>query len=297
MTRRMSLGSDPEFVIKRLDGTLISAPHALKESHDVMEPTKIKTRFGEVFADNANLELSINYADTKTGFTRNVKGALGIAHKVLGKDFTLHAIPSLDYPATELTHPICKKFGCQPDYDAFRVEENVIPEGATERSFRTCGGHVHIGNVEGIEKLQDFNGRIHTVKLFELILGTPGVLLDNTPASIKRRSLYGGAGAHRPKEYGVECRSLSNFWTQTPELVGFIWDGSEVITRELMEGNMKNMNLDRLPSIINKANNKRAQALFNKVCDQYPEMRKAYETVQEQKNLDSNVPLSERWQL
>jgi hypothetical protein len=39
--------------------------------------------------------------------------------------------------------------------------------------------------------------------------------------------MYGNAGAHRPKKYGVEYRTLSNFWIFDPKLIGWVWDQTE----------------------------------------------------------------------
>jgi hypothetical protein len=38
-----------------------------------------------------------------------------------------------------------------------------------------------------------------------------------------RKELYGKAGAYRGKEYGVEYRSLSNYWVFDPKLTKWIW--------------------------------------------------------------------------
>jgi hypothetical protein len=39
----------------------------------------------------------------------------------------------------------------------------------------------------------------------------------------KRRGLYGKRGAYRPKSYGVEYRTLSNFWVGHPALCDWAW--------------------------------------------------------------------------
>jgi len=42
-----------------------------------------------------------------------------------------------------------------------------------------------------------------------------------------RRELYGKAGAMRPKPYGWEYRSLSNFWVFIPEFTSWIWNATQ----------------------------------------------------------------------
>ena len=53
----------------------------------------------------------------------------------------------------------------------------------------------------------------------DLFHGVISTILDNSSEAIERRKLYGRAGAHRPTGYGVEYRSLSNYWMKSPELV------------------------------------------------------------------------------
>ena len=55
----------------------------------------------------------------------------------------------------------------------------------------------------------------------DLFLGVPSVLMDEGEL---RKQLYGKAGAFRPKPYGVEYRTLSNFWVFDPKLVGWVHD-------------------------------------------------------------------------
>ncbi|MCW8826503.1 MAG: hypothetical protein OQK78_08770, partial [Gammaproteobacteria bacterium] len=50
------------------------------------------------------------------------------------------------------------------------------------------------------------------VKAMDLYLGVPSVLID---PDNDRRELYGKAGAYRNKPYGLEYRTLSNFWIHT----------------------------------------------------------------------------------
>jgi len=93
--------------------------------------------------------------------------------------------------------------GCDPDYNAWTGKENPRPR--TRTGLRTFGGHIHI---EG--------GDTDTIKACDLTLGMWSVLEDR---DTDRRKLYGKAGAHRVKPYGVEYRVLSNFWCDKEELI------------------------------------------------------------------------------
>ena len=50
----------------------------------------------------------------------------------------------------------------------------------------------------------------------DLFLGLQSVVLDSDE---RRKELYGKAGAHRIKKYGVEYRVLSNFWIENKGLM------------------------------------------------------------------------------
>jgi hypothetical protein len=58
----------------------------------------------------------------------------------------------------------------------------------------------------------------------DLFLGVPSVLMDDGE---ERKQMYGKAGAYRPKKYGAEYRTLSNFWIFDKKLIGWVWDQSE----------------------------------------------------------------------
>jgi hypothetical protein len=65
--------------------------------------------------------------------------------------------------------------------------------------------------------------------MLDLFLGATSVLIDHDPTSAARRILYGGAGNHRPcPKYGVEYRTLSNFWIASPDMVALIYDLTEL---------------------------------------------------------------------
>ena len=55
-------------------------------------------------------------------------------------------------------------------------------------------------------------------------LGVPSVLRDS---GTLRRKLYGGAGAFRFKNYGVEYRTLSNFWIFDESNIQWAYRGTE----------------------------------------------------------------------
>jgi hypothetical protein len=49
-------------------------------------------------------------------------------------------------------------------------------------------------------------------------------ILDSSQEAIARRQLYGKPGSHRPKDYGVEYRALSNYWLKSPVTVMLMYE-------------------------------------------------------------------------
>ena len=60
--------------------------------------------------------------------------------------------------------------------------------------------------------------RLSAVVSADIFVGLPAVLLDQQGTERKQR-LYGKAGACRLKPYGIEYRTLSNFWYQSDDLI------------------------------------------------------------------------------
>jgi hypothetical protein len=62
----------------------------------------------------------------------------------------------------------------------------------------------------------------------DLFIGISSLLVDPDESAARRRELYGRAGCHRPKPYGVEYRTVGNFWTRSPNLVRLVYRLTEI---------------------------------------------------------------------
>lgn len=146
---------------------------------------------------------------------------------------------------------------------------NITPH-CDDHTFRSCGGHIHLGYVEGSgnDFLLDPWGKAHTVRTMDAVLGIISVLLDNSPKAIKRRELYGKASCHRPTEYGVEYRVLSNFWLKSPELTMLMYRLSGDVLRLMREEKAKELyetiGSETIVDIINGGRVEEAKKILNK---------------------------------
>lgn len=107
-----------------------------------------------------------------------------------------------------LKHPQAMTFGCSPDFDAYQHGSPCAPVDPEELNdmggaWRFAGGHVHIGYEA--EDVPDFVA----ASFADLFIGLWATRYDRQP---HRRALYGQPGRFRPTSYGIEYRTLSNFW-------------------------------------------------------------------------------------
>lgn len=236
-----TIGCDPEFFLReRKSGKLISAiPHISGTKH---EP-KILPRGGNIQRDNVAVEVATDPADSGNKFVSNISDTLIEAVKLLPEGTEIVAVPSAHFESSQLEDPEAKVFGCDPDYCAWEVKMNDTPHVDGDGTFRSCGAHIHVGTNGEDENtfLLEFDGKINTVRIMDCVLGIASTILDSSEDAVNRRKLYGKPGAHRPKEYGVEYRVLSNFWLKSPITVMMVYHMTSDVLSIVRSGNSDKM--------------------------------------------------------
>ena len=241
----ITFGSDPEFMLQDEDGNLKSAievvPGTKEDRHDLGDGHA-------VYYDNVLAECSIRPGKSSQDAVDSHRQCFQrYAHLVA--PYRLATQASGNYPANECAHKEAQQFGCDPEFCAYELAVIEPPECAGH--FRSAGGHLHIGfnggvdftpdQVEADVDLQELNiavgwNRLWVIRMADLFIGIPSLLLDKDPTSRTRRKLYGVAGSHRPCEtYGVEYRSLGNFWLSSPSLVALMYDLAQFCVKTVME--------------------------------------------------------------
>jgi hypothetical protein len=212
--KKFTIGCDPEFFLREKDsGNIVSAVGIIGGTKDV--PKKI-TDICSVHEDNVALEITVPPSNSKVEFVNTVEQAVKDAVKLIKSKYSLAIISSNEFPISELQSKGAKEFGCSSDYDAFDDSVN-IPPSPENTNYRSCGGHIHIGH----DKVKDKDYNKHLVLLLDILLGLPSLFLDEDS---KRRTLYGKASCYRFKDFGIEYRVLSNFWTKNSDLIGWVYD-------------------------------------------------------------------------
>lgn len=209
MIENVTLGADPELFFER-EGEIISIEGLLGGTKH--KPKMISDKGHSVQEDNIMAEFNIPPSSTKEEFVDNiefVKDYLDVIATMNGAKLNYQASAELDKKFLKTKQ--AKEFGCMPDFNYYLKDTN--PDPPSNGRLRTCGGHIHIGydnpNQDSSEDL---------VFAMDAILGLKSLFIDEDD---KRRTMYGKAGSFRFKPFGVEYRTLSNFWIANEELINW----------------------------------------------------------------------------
>jgi hypothetical protein len=194
-----------------------------------------------------------------------------------------------------------KVFGCAPSSNVYTKgpdKTSQIKADPKKYLGRSAGGHIHLGNGyftyllpanEKVYKNDDptscyqlalrtekaLKGDVEKmVKILDIVVGNTCVLLDRDPSNAERRKNYGRAGEHRVKEYGLEYRTLSNFWLRAYPLMSFVTGMCRLAvliveqstdTNNYVKALMTAVNMDDVTKAINENDFNLAYANFRKI--------------------------------
>ena len=207
------VGCDPELFLSDGEGAPFSAVGLIGGTK--REPRKIREDGCAVQEDNVAVEFCIPPCNEVSAFIETINFNLEyIANYVKDKGLSLRITASEDFSIEQLESQQAKLFGCEPDYNAWTMRTNPRPKSES-KLLRSAGDHVHVS--------ADSHPFL-VARAMDVFLGVPSVLLDE---DTRRRELYGKAGACRPKPYGVEYRTLSNFWLKSDELKAWVFNQAQ----------------------------------------------------------------------
>ena len=205
----ISIGADPELFVENKKGEIISAEGMIGGTKNAPKYITTKEAGHAIQEDNVMVEFNIPPSLTEDKFVEN----LDFVEEHLNTLLSLQDNCKLNYSASVDMDPKFLKtdqalmFGCEPDYNVYLQDVNDSPDPNT--TLRTAGGHIHIGY-----KNPDLEISEYIVFAMDIVLGLPSVSLDKDD---RRKEMYGLAGCFRMKDYGLEYRSLSNFWLENEE--------------------------------------------------------------------------------
>lgn len=210
------IGSDPEAFIVNGEGTIVSSipliPGTKADPYPIGKGCSIQH-------DNILAEWCIPPTRNPEDFHQSILHCVEWTESVLPENHKVVFITSFHVEQDQLEDVQAKEFGCEPDHNAWAMgEPNTKPN--TNTNLRTAGGHIHIGYDNSTEEMN-----MEIIRTLDLFLAVPALYLDE---DTHRRSLYGKAGSFRHKPYGVEYRSLSNFWVKDQSLINWVFEQIDV---------------------------------------------------------------------
>lgn len=239
-----TFGSDPEFMLTK-GGKYYSAIGIIKGDIG----NRISQNGHQFYWDNVLAECAIKPGASREAVVANFRECFKL-YAELVDPYELVAQASQDYPDSEmLVRPFnakekkleSREAGCAPDLCAYTLKKKKPPKSIIKNTnLRTGGGHVHLGATEGILPEESYE-QLFIVYLLDLFIGIPSLFIDHDPTSARRREVYGQAGRYRVKDYGLEYRSLSNFWLASPKLVEFVYDVSKFTVEFVESGRWKEL--------------------------------------------------------
>ena len=228
--KNITLGADPEIFIEN-DVEIVSA-EGLTEGGSKHFPKPISEVGHAIQEDGIMFEYNIPPSATEEEWIENHKFCLDYLEILaIANGYKLSNVVSSEINPRYLQTPQATTFGCEPDFNVYLKGFNPTPDSNT--NLRCAGGHVAFGYVN-IEKGEEADFKISEkiVKVFDIFLTLPALFKDN---DTRRRELYGKAGSFRVKDWGVECRALSNFWIQSEELMRWVYKQSIKVAKLVLE--------------------------------------------------------------
>jgi len=242
----VTLGCDPEFFFSN-DGEIVGSEKVLPEEGLKYDPTKDRCGCdgahttppgseSKFIVDGVQAELNPRPNTCRANLGNEIGACFRKLWKDLkdkGKDFNVDFRPLVDITKAELDSlsEKSKVFGCAPSTNVYqKAEEAKIKVNPKKYLKRSAGGHIHMGWHAGYwgggadtPKMKDIMANAEIlVPILDLIVANTCVLVDRDPGNIERRKNYGRVGEYRPKDYGIEYRTLSNFWLRSYQLMSLV---------------------------------------------------------------------------
>jgi hypothetical protein len=224
-----TFGADPEMFILGRNCNVIPAFKFLPAKEDVINYVH------NIFWDGFQAEWSykrghenINHLLEAIRHSIRKLNALAKSHDE-DAYLTLLNVVNIDKDIMEAAGDRHVEFGCMPSYNIYGISGEGI-SNPRELLYRFAGGHMHFG---GWKKKPNY---IKTVKLLDAILGVWAVSAAREFDNPMRRKYYGLAGEFRKpvyadKTYGIEYRTLSNFWLASPQVAKATWELAHLVLR------------------------------------------------------------------
>lgn len=215
----LMIGSDPELFLEDANGKVISAIGKIGGTKKRPKPVKVLGKGFAVQEDNVLLEYNTPAAKTRNAWESYHRDMLTYLREMVGGiGLALSNKASHSMDADQLQDKRAHIFGCDPDFDAWKLQWNKAPK-CEDPNLRSAGGHIHLAYEN-----PNYKDSVKIARLCDLFIGAPLKVVDPDK---RRAELYGRPGAIRFKPYGLEYRTPSNYWTLNNDNINRVYDAAQ----------------------------------------------------------------------
>jgi hypothetical protein len=199
------IGADPEVFLTDKSGAIIPSCDLIGGTKAEAIPFSTGNKDYKWLEDNVALEFNWSPTSSHVDFYQRVKDLRRRAEIVLQqKGYGMNIAPSHKFNKAQLSHPKALTIGCMPDVCAYDNAKKRVVDIDSLGTHRFCGGHIHL-SYDKKERIPAYA----VAMLMDALVGLPSLKFDKQGL---RRAHYGLAGLYREKDYGVEYRTMSNWW-------------------------------------------------------------------------------------
>lgn len=259
MIDNVTIGADIEVFLQDKDsGEIISAEGIIKGTKE--EPFRFVPNNAHFATslDNIMAEFCIPPCRTDEEFSKNIQFALAYIDNCIKENNLITLIqPAARINEKYLQTENAKLFGCDPDYNVWNGLQNMAPMPGG--NLRSCGAHIHIGYEHSSEDVNEM-----LIKAMDIFVGIPSVIAE---PDNERKLLYGKAGSFRKKVYGVEYRTVSNYYVTNESMMKWIFNSTKKAIKFVNEGGILQLGYDtelEIQRCINNADKDLAEQLIKR---------------------------------
>ena len=263
--QNIKIGADIEVFVKDArTNEIVSAEGLIRGTKTVPFVFDKSNKYFATSLDNVLAEFCIPPVKNREDFYKHIRKSIGYIESILPDGLCVAIQPSANLDKRFLQTENAQTFGCEVDFSAYTLYPNMVNIFEDE-TLRCGGGHIHVGynNPQQYDKLiyKPDEERVNIVKALDLFVGIPSVIME--PEN-KRKILYGKAGAFRPKPYGVEYRTISNYYLRDEVTTKCIYDNVREGINFLNRGNeIQNDLAEYVHVAIDSCNKEMATNLIN----------------------------------
>jgi hypothetical protein len=211
-----TIGADIEvFLIDRSINEIVSAEPYIKGTKHEPFNFDDANKYFAISLDNVLAEFCIPPANHVDDWVKNIQKSLDYIKGTIPSTLDVEIRPSAILDSKYLQTLNAQTFGCEPDLNVWLRDYNPKPD-APNKNLRSAGGHIHIGYDNPDVPINEM-----IIKTMDLMIGVPSVIQE---PDNERKLLYGKAGCARFKPYGVEYRTVSNYYLSNEKLTRWAYE-------------------------------------------------------------------------